>query len=356
MRLIIDGLPITGASLAIVVEHVLAGWQQLPDDDELHLVLGPGADLVVPDSVTIHRVPFGRVPAFSRVHAQMSVVPRLARKLEADAVLGVLPTTTVARLPCPRVIMTYDIRHELRPEQFSRKARAMRKISYGVGWRQADGIGCISERTRQDLLRSRPWLADRPVRVTPLGADHVDSWPRGERTEPYALAFAQYINKNVDLVLDAWQLLYDRGPVMPLVIVGLGDEARAATRAKIDLLGLTDVVTTLPWLSAEEFRSRFANAELVVFPSDFEGFGLPAVEAMRLGTPLVITPEAALLEVTGGLAAVMDGGDAPALADAVAVALSTSPTDLEAARQHAAQFTWKRTAEDIRALIAEVTA
>lgn len=355
MRILIDGLPITGSSLAIIIEQLLAGWERLPSEDELHLVLGPGAQLRVPESVIVHREAFGRVPAFSRVRGQSLTVPRLARELRADAVLGVIPTTTMAPLPCPRVIIAYDLRHELLPQQFSLKTRAMRKVSYGLGFRQAAGVACISDRTRQDLLRSRPWLRDRPVNVTLLGADHVDAWTRGDQAEPYALAFGQYGNKNVDLVIDAWRLLCNRGPALPLVIVGLGDEVRAATQARIDAAGLSEVVTALPWLSANEFRARFASAGVIVFPSDFEGFGLPAVEAMRLGIPLVITPEPALLEVTGGLASVMDGWDAEALADAVTAARDTSPLDLDVARQHAAPFTWERTATDVRGLITEVS-
>lgn len=351
MKILIDGLPITGSSLAIVVEHLLAGWQQLSDNDEIHMVLGPNAEIQVPDSVVVHRQEFGRKAALSRVRGQNVTVPRLARQLQADVVLGVLPTTTVVPLPCPLVIMAYDIRHELRPQQFSRKTLAMRKISYGLGWRQADGIACISDRTRQDLLRSRPWLAKRPVRVSLLGADHVDSWPEREAAAPYALAFGQYGNKNVDLVLDGWRQLRDRGPVMPLVLVGLGSAARVDTQARIDALGLADDVKALPWLSDEDFRSYFASAGLVVFPSDFEGFGLPAVEAMRRSIPLVITPETALLEVTGGLAAVMDGWDAPALADAVEVALASTPEELEKGRQHAEPFTWQRTAQDVRSIM-----
>lgn len=355
MRILIDGLPITGSSLAIVVEHLLAGWERLPEKDELHLVLGPRSEIDVPQGVITHRLPFGRIQALSRVRAQSLTVPRLARQLGADAVLGVLPNTTVAALPCPRVIMAYDLRHELRPEQFSFKTRAIRKVSYGMGWRQASGISCISDRTRQDLLRSRPWLSDRPVRVSLLGADHVDGWPQPDQNESYALAFGQYGNKNVDLVLDAWRLLRDRGPILPLVLVGLSEEARSATNARIDAFGLTDSVTALPWLSAEEFRSRFASASLIVFPSDFEGFGLPAVEAMRLSIPLVITPEPALLEVTGRHASVMDGWHATALVDAVLAATGTPPWALEAARQHASAFTWERTAASVRALITEVT-
>ena len=72
---------------------------------------------------------------------------------------------------------------------------------------------------------------------------------------------------------------------------------------------------------------------------------------MRLGIPVVVTPDPALLEVTGGLATVMDGWDAPALARAVPQARQTSQQELEAGVEHAATFTWRRTATDVRAAL-----
>jgi glycosyltransferase involved in cell wall biosynthesis len=353
MRVLFDGLPITGSSLAIVVQHLLAGWREFQPDDDLHIVLGPGAQLSIPDGVTVHPVRFGRSAAFSRVRHQTFTVPRLARRLDADVVFGVLPTTTMAPLPCPRVVMAYDIRHELRPEQFSRANRIQRRFSYR--WDQADGIACISARTKSDLLISRPWLTDRPVEVTHLGADHVDHWSRPPEGGQYALAFGQYGNKNVDLVLDAWALLNTSGGARPLRLVGLNAETREQVTARVHELGLDGVVIPSPWLSEAEFQQVFAGAGLVVFPSDFEGFGLPAVEAMRLGIPVAITPDPALLEVTGGHAAVMDGWDAPALAGAVRQASGFSAAAIEAARVHAAPFTWAHTARGVRELIQTVT-
>ncbi len=109
-----------------------------------------------------------------------------------------------------------------------------------------------------------------------------------------------------------------------------------------------------PWLPAPEFQRQFTSASLVVFPSDYEGFGLPALEAMRLGIPVVVTPDPALLEVTGGLATVMDGWDAPSLARAVPQALAAEPRELEHGVAHASAFTWGRTAAAVRATLAAV--
>ena len=137
MRILIDGLAITGDSLAIVAEHLVAGWDKLPDGDELHIVVGPGNEAPFPDSVTVHEVPFGKRTQLSRIRAQNVDLPRLARSLKADAVLGLLPTTTVAPLPCPRVIIAYDLRHELRPQQFSRMRRRLGISAMGSNIHQA---------------------------------------------------------------------------------------------------------------------------------------------------------------------------------------------------------------------------
>ena len=108
------------------------------------------------------------------------------------------------------------------------------------------------------------------------------------------------------------------------MVVGLpADEARRRPDG-VAAMGLADLVTVRPWLNRTEFERSFVSAALVVFPSDYEGFGLPAIEAMRLGIPLVITPDKALLEATGGLVTVMDGWDAASLARAVPRARRTS--------------------------------
>ncbi|HEY1117316.1 MAG TPA: glycosyltransferase, partial [Acidimicrobiales bacterium] len=192
MRIVIDGLPINAASLGIFVESALRGWDELGLDDELHLVTSPDAGIEVPGSVHRHDVDLGARPGLGRIVAQQRVVPLLARQLGADAVLGVLPTTTMAPLPCPRVVIVHDWRHELRPDQFSRAARLLRR-SYSVGLRQADDVVAVSERTRQDLLAARSWLRPERVHTVLEGADHVLRWPPAAEGGPdYAVAFGQY--------------------------------------------------------------------------------------------------------------------------------------------------------------------
>jgi glycosyltransferase involved in cell wall biosynthesis len=358
LRIVIDGLPVQGDnSLSIVAEHLLAGWSELHGEDEIHIVIRNDAQIAIPNDVTAHRVEFGRVPFISRLYSQSVIVPRLCRQLDADILLGVLPATTVTPMKRPRAIIVYDMRYKLRPDQFSAKSLLLRRVSYGIGFREADALICLSDRTRNDLLALYPHLRRKQVRAAHLGADHVDSWPARRPDEDYDIAFGHFNNKNVDLVLDAWAMMCAGGQAtMPLRLLGLSASDRGPVEARIEQLGLGELVTTFHWLPIEQFREQFASSSLVVFPSDFEGFGLPVVEAMRLGIPVVITPDPALLEVTAGYATVMDGFGPEALVQAVAAAGRISADKVDGARRHAQGFTWSNFALQVRQLLVETAA
>jgi glycosyltransferase involved in cell wall biosynthesis len=178
----------------------------------------------------------------------------------------------------------------------------------------------------------------------------VLAWSCEPRTGP-AVTFAHHTNKNPELVLAAWADGLARGLPMPaLTMLGTGSARERLTRMAADL-GVGHLIDPVPYLPEAELQRAFGSASMVVFPSDLEGFGLPIVEGMRLGIPVVIGPDPATLEVAGGHAVVMDGWTAPALADAVARATGLGAAELEAARAHAAGFTWRRSVEQTRAAL-----
>jgi len=355
MRVVIDALAArSGDSYTVVLENLLAGWSSLGSGDELHLVITPQVELRLPPEVQVHVLPVRAPAVLHRVLVQSTRLPRLCRELRADVLLTTLPASAMVPTRCPRTAMVWDLRHELRPEQFSRQQRLLRRVSYGWGYRRAASLVCASERTRDDLLASRPWLARTPLTVALLGADHADRWvPSEVPTAAYALAFGQYGNKNVEQVLEGWAVLAQRGTTTRLALVGTPGPDRERLQGRVDALGLTGLVDVLPWLSAQEFEARFASASVVVFPSDFEGFGLPAPEAMRLGVPVVVSTDPALLEVSGGHATVVRDRSGAALADAVTEALARTPDQLAAARDWAGRYTWAGTAQGVRTALGQ---
>jgi glycosyltransferase involved in cell wall biosynthesis len=351
MHLVVDAVAVRSGSAAIVIEHLLSGWSQAAPDDRVTVLTGPdGPAFAVPDR---YRVVMVRSRVGGPVRAawlRSAGVRRAARRLEPDAVLAAVPASGLIGYGAPRGVILYDLRHELRPHQFSRRQRLARRASWGWTMRRSAGIFTISERTLVDLRRLHARLGARGV-AAQLGADHVDAWPThaaGSGEAPYALAFGHFSNKNADAVLAGWARFCRTDDRWRLRLVGMGAADRAAATEQVAALGVADRVELMPWLDDAAFQDCFAGAGLVLFPSDFEGFGLPAIEAMRLGIPVVVSDDPALAEVTGGNATVTVSTDPDDLAGAIRTALRTSPEQLDTGRRHTAGFTWQRTAETVR--------
>lgn len=352
MRLLVDALPADFGGIRTYAEHLLSAWGDAAPDDEVHVLLSADSDLPVPSAVAAHRVPLTGPRSLARAAAQSRHLPRLVRELRPDAVLATLPSTTMRRLDVPLVVVVHDLRHDLRPDQFSRAQRLLRRVSYGRGYAIADAHLAISQRTLTDLHEVHPSTRETPSAVVHHGADHVADWPVGDRTGP-AVTFAHQVNKNLDLVLDGWRLL---GPDAPgLVVLGGPDATRTAWQRSVDERGLAERVRLAPYVSSDEFATHLGAASVVVLASDFEGFGLPVVEAMRIGVPVVIGPEPAMLEVAAGHAFAMTGWTPTEVARATREALAADDATISAATAHATTFTWARTVSETRALLSSVS-
>jgi glycosyltransferase involved in cell wall biosynthesis len=348
VKILVDAMCAEFGGIRTYVDHLLAGWDAAFPDDELHVALRVGSTLTV-GGATRHELPVRGPDVVGRPVAQSLALPRLARSLGVDAVLATAPTTSVRRLGAPLAVVVLDLRHELRPEQFSRGRRLLRDVSYGRSYAMADAFIAISQRSLDDLHRLHPSTRSVPGAVVHLGGDHVLAWPAPRRTGP-AVGFAHHTNKNPDLLFDAWALLGADAP--PLTLLGVGSARREAIASRVAALGLSERVELAPFLPDEEFHRVFASAGMVVFPSDFEGFGLPVVEGMLLGKPVVLGPEPATNEVAGGHGCVAPDWTAAALADAVRRALAMGDAELSAAREWAATFTWERCIRQTRDVLA----
>ena len=339
MRVVVDALPIRSGSASIIIGNLLIAWAAVAPEDELVVLVADRPRLPLPEAAAVERI--GTAGAWARSVG----VRRACRRLRPDALFSGVTATSLLGGARPHAVILYDLRHEVRPEQFPVQRRLARRLSYAWSLRRADGVICISERTRRDLVGPRPRLGPK-AHVALLGADHAARWrPISDGDGCYALAFGHFPNKNVDGVLRAWALY--TGDVR-LRICGLSKAARARAEQLSSELGITDRVELLPWLSDEQFESVFAGASAVLFPSDFEGFGLPAIEALLLALPLVISSDPALLEVTDGHA-VVTGDDSPeSLAAAVERALGLTQEQLAAGVEHARTFTWGRMARQVR--------
>jgi glycosyltransferase involved in cell wall biosynthesis len=201
-----------------------------------------------------------------------------------------------------------------------------------------------------------------PDRVlpTPLGVDpawfsvgqEIPSVSRPESLPERFLLFVGTVEPRKDLpgLLAAYRLLLDAEPtgvdVPPLVLVGPSGWGPA-----LDLAGVpADRVRSLGYLEEHQLRPIVAAATALCFPSLYEGFGLPPLEALAAGTPVVASDIPSVREVVGALAgtpavALVPPRDPPALAAALAAAIGAPRPDRSIGATHAAGFTWRRTAE-----------
>lgn len=246
----------------------------------------------------------------------------------------------------PKVMTVHDMIPELMPDTRRRLDFLTLKSRY-VG--RADHIICVSEATRADLERIYG-VPDAPVTVVHHGVDSRFH-PTAERLPALPDRYILFVGnrsgyKDASTLVRAFrEVAADEGD-LTLLFVGGGPLSRIEQR-QLDEWGLTGRVRQTA-LRDEDMPAAYAHAEVSVFPSRYEGFGLPALEAMACGTPLVLANASSLPEVGGDASLYFAPGDSRELAEVLGRVLGDAHLR-ESLRvkglSRASQFTWAKTAE-----------
>jgi glycosyltransferase involved in cell wall biosynthesis len=224
------------------------------------------------------------------------------------------------------------------------------------GIRRASAVIAISEHTRHALIRHLRISPER-IAVIPPGIDLERFRPvRGTRPVPYRFLLfvgSEHPRKNLAGLLRVLRELKAEARFADLRLVKVGDpgageaDFRQATLRALTELGLDGDVILRGRVSHDELVRLYSAAECLVLPSLYEGYGLPPIEAMACGCPVVVSDRGALPETTGGAALVTDPGPEP-LADAVQRVVEDSSLRrrlVEAGHRHVRGLSWERTAE-----------
>ncbi|MFC6354809.1 glycosyltransferase family 4 protein [Luethyella okanaganae] len=271
-------------------------------------------------------------------------VSRFARRLDADLVhcpanLG------PARSRVPVVLTIHDLlpfRHpEYVPGPYARVLRAMIRRAA----RRACRVLTVSRASRDDIVRYLSVPAAR-VDVVPLsGTGRAGAVAGGPRLDDQVLAVGNRMpHKNFPLLLEALALLPAES--RPRLVVTGGHGADPLTPV-VERLGLGPWVSLHGWLDPTELDALYAESTMVVFPTLFEGFGLPPLEAMSRGCPVVCSDLPVLHEVAGDAAAYVDPHSAASVARGIGDVLASTETRERmslAGLARAAEFSWERTA------------
>jgi glycosyltransferase involved in cell wall biosynthesis len=311
-----------------------------------------GEDLGV-ESVT---VPVDAERRVEWVRGEQQLLPGIARRLGCDLVHS-LASTAPARGRFARVTTIHDLNYLMVPDaHFGLRGLGMR-VLVPLAARTAHRVVADSRSTRDDLVE-RLGVAPEKIDVVPLGLGRPSGaapTPEAELRARHALGDRRVVlslsakrpHKNLRGLLDALaRIPAERRPV--LVLPGYPTPHEQELRAHAGALGLDADVRFLGWTGEADVEGLLAMSAGFVFPSFYEGFGLPVLEAMARGVPVACSDRASLPEVAGDAALLFDPGDPQAIAAALERLLS-DPVEAarlrEAGRERAARFTWARTAE-----------
>lgn len=228
-------------------------------------------------------------------------------------------------LPMPTVYMVPDIQEVFYPHFFSNYLIVARTYHYLGSSKMADAIITISDFSKKSLLQFHRIPAEK-VTVAHLCID--EKFYRAQETmrcpdqtlpDKYIFFPANYwIHKNHDLLLRALAWLKKEKKVkVNLVLTGFGKDDGYPLSIKLEYYGLLEQVYQLGYVSVEELVYIYKHAQLLVFPSLFEGFGIPLVEAMATGCPILAARSTSLPEIGGDAARYFDSSSPENLGDAI---------------------------------------
>jgi glycosyltransferase involved in cell wall biosynthesis len=268
------------------------------------------------------------LPAGSQEWRMASSLPRLLGRVRPA--LAHFQHSLPLRCPCPAVLTVHDLSFERDSSVMSRRDRLVFRTVVPRSARRAALVLAVSRRTRADLVELYRMPPERIV-VTPHGVDPIFRPAAAAENGRYLLFVgAVQARKNP---LAALRAADEAG--LPLVVVGPAKDAALAGEL------VRRGATVRGWVEKGELAELYRGAAALLLPTRYEGFGLPVLEAMASGTPVVATPDPALREVAGDAAVYAEADE---LAGAVQSALSRRAELVSAGLERARLFSWAETA------------
>ena len=303
-----------------------------------------------------------------RILYEQVVLPYKVKKMGIDALVSAGMTAPFF-VPAVSFLIIHDLQHINMPQNFGRMYLLFLRFFIYMSSIRSDAILTISNKVKRDIVKNYG-IPGEDISVIYHGVDKGAFRAMGAQEidairKKYGLpaSFALYIasslpHKNYERLLEAFKIVKASHKELKLVLIGARDYGHDIIKNKIEELGLAGEVVFLGWLPFEDIPVIYSAAGLFVFPSLHEGFGIPVLEAMACGVPVVCSDIEPLDEVAGGAARFVDPLSAESIAKGMTDVLSDRGLRDRLVKdgfERAAMFSWEKTAADTLKAIAART-
>jgi glycosyltransferase involved in cell wall biosynthesis len=339
-----------------LLKHLPGAGADLPELSFTAYLRDPGYR--PPEGLQVARSGWDTSNPWRRILWEQTALAAVSRDLDVLHGLAYIAPLAAA---CPTVITVHDLSFLRFPDAFRRFNRTYLSLFTRLSVRKAACVIADSESTRRDVIELCGVPSERVVTVyigvseafTPAPAEDVAEFRRRRGLPERFILFLGTLEprKNLSRLIEAYAVLRrNQGAGAPrLVIAGGKGWFYENLFSLVTELDLEDAVLFPGYVPAAELPWWYRAAEIFVYPSLFEGFGLPVVEAMRCGTPTITSSASSLPEVAGSAALLVHPDDTEGLVSAMERILGSADlrqTLVQAGLLQAAQFSWSRTAAE----------
>lgn len=306
-----------------------------------------------PAETVVHTSGFVLNSPFYGVLWERTILPVLARSDGLDVLLCPNGNAPFVPVGCPIVTYVHDV--NARKGMSSNIHRIYRQAAVPLSVRNSERIITVSEFSKKEIVEQLS-VKEADVSVVYNGVDEFYLQEGGSEPMDLPEQYVLYVGamnprKNVERLVRAFRMIEDDVP-HDLVLIGPQNKSEYQN---MDIV-LSSRVITPGFVPKEQLKYAYENADVFVYPSCYEGFGLPPLEAMACGTPVVASTSASLPEILGNLATLVDPLDTEAIAKAIHESANRRSTVEERCRlrEHAADFTWERASEELWEVLSDV--
>ncbi len=337
----------TKAGVGNYAFHVIQELQKKPGGHTYTVYLNESVKSLFSDSEQMKFVAPGTFSSSKkRMWYELTKLGRELNSQSYDFVHFLDYVTPLQQLKMPFVVTVHDVSFFVSEQYFTKSMSAIKKTLLPLSCKRASGIITVSEFTKQELLR---YVSVKQEKIHPvlLGTDSSDIKPEGGDACVLCVGTVEP-RKNWITAIRAMELLWDAYPsfTLPLVIAGKNGWKYEPVLSYAQNSPFCDRIRFTGYCTESELSGWYHHAKVFLFPSLYEGFGLPPLEAMHYGIPVVASNAASLPEVLKDGALFCPPMDAEAFAKGILTAIENQDL-ISAGKKRAEELTWEKTANHL---------